>query len=92
MWFLYRKVFRAFAKFLNISNNVSIKDNENILITQAKLDEETILVGFSNFYSEYRSITYSLDLTPFGLQDGNYWVHSLDMNAIAGHLKQKLQN
>ncbi|MFX0201022.1 MAG: hypothetical protein ACFFCW_33295 [Candidatus Hodarchaeota archaeon] len=84
LWFLHREVFRAFANFLNLSNCISIRDHENILITQARLDDGTILVGLSNFYPENQSITNSVDLTSFGLPDGEYWVHSLDANATVG--------
>ena len=83
--FLYREVCRAFAlNFLKLNSSVSSKDTENILITQSKLNNETVLAGLSNFNLENRSITYSLDLGHFGLRDGEYWVHSLDKNATIG--------
>ncbi|UCH57982.1 MAG: PKD domain-containing protein, partial [Candidatus Bathyarchaeota archaeon] len=83
--FLYREVCRAFAlNFLNMSGSVSSRETENVLVTQSKLSDETVLAGLSNFNFEDRSITYSLDLGHFGLPDGEYWVHSLDENATMG--------
>jgi PKD repeat protein len=83
--FLYKEVCRAFAlNFLNMSSSISSKETENVLITQSKLSNETVLAGLSNFNFENKSITYSLDLDHFGLPDGDYWVHSLDENAIIG--------
>jgi PKD repeat protein len=83
--FLYREFCRAFAlNFLNMNSSISSKDTENILITQSKLDDETVLAGLSNFNFENRSITYSLDLDHFRLPYGEYWVHSLDENATIG--------
>ena len=83
--FLYKEVCRAFAlNFLNMNGSVSSGETENVLITQSKLSDETVLAGLSNFNFENRSITYSLDLDHFGLPDGEYWVHSLDENATLG--------
>jgi len=82
--FLNQEVARAFANFLNLSSSISTRDNENILITQAKMEDEIVLVGISNFNPERRSITYSLDLDHFNLLAGEYWVHSLDENASVG--------
>lgn len=83
--FLYREVCRAFAlNFLNMSDSVSSRDAENILITQSKLYDETVLAGLSNFNLENRSITYSLDLKRFQLPQGGYWVHSLDEDETIG--------
>jgi len=83
--FLYKEVCRAFAlNFLNMNTSISSRETENVLITQSKLTNETVLAGFSNFNFENRSITYSLDLDHFGLPDGEYWVHSLDENATIG--------
>ena len=88
LWFLYREVLRAFADFLNITNSVSLKNNENILATQGLFDNDTILVGISNLYfHENRSFTYSFDLSPFGFSAGTYWVHSLDANETVGQFE-----
>lgn len=85
--FLNQEVARAFANFLNLSSSISTRDNENILMTQAKLEDDTVLAGISNFNPERRSITYSLDLNHFDLPAGEYWVHSLDENAPVGRFE-----
>ena len=86
--FLNQEVASAFANFLNLSSSISTKDNENILITQATLEgEPVVLAGLSNFNPERRSITYSLDLDHFDLPAGEYWVHSLDENAPVGQFE-----
>lgn len=88
LWFLYREVLRAFANFLNITNSVSLKDNENILATQGLYDNDTIIVGISNLYfHKNRSFTYSFDLLHFGFSPGTYWVHSLDSNTTIGQFE-----
>jgi len=84
MKFLYKEVLRAFTNFLDIRGSVSTNETENILITQSKLDDGSILAGFLNFNSADKNITYSLDLEYFGLPNGKYWVHSLDENTTVG--------
>ena len=87
MKFLYKEVFRAFADFLNISSSVSTRETENVLVTQSKLIDESILAGLLNFNFDNRSIMYSLDLEYFGFPDGEYWVHSLDENTTVGRFQ-----
>jgi WD40 repeat protein len=87
MKFLHKEVFRAFANFLNMSSSVSTEETENVIITQSKLDDGSILVGMLNFNFEDVNITYSLDLECFGLPDGEYWVHSLDENTTVGRFE-----
>jgi hypothetical protein len=89
MKFLYKEVFRAFANFLNITGSISTTETENIIITQSKLEDETVLAGVSNLNLENRNLTYSLDLSHLGLPDGEYWVHSLDENAIVGQFESE---
>ncbi|MFX1312595.1 MAG: hypothetical protein ACFFHD_08295 [Promethearchaeota archaeon] len=84
LYFFYREVLRAFSNFLNITGSITTENNEDLLITQGKLEDGSILAGISNFYNENRSVNYSLDLNRFNLPDGNYWVHSLDTNASLG--------
>jgi len=89
MKFLHKEVFRAFANFLNITGSISTTETENIIVTQSKIEDETVLAGVSNFNVENRSIAYSLDLSHFGLPDGRYWVHSLDENALIGQFESE---
>ncbi|MBD3191644.1 MAG: hypothetical protein GF308_13435 [Candidatus Heimdallarchaeota archaeon] len=81
---LYRKVLRAYAKYLNLTGAVSTNTTENCLMTQGQLADGTILAGITNMLNENRPISYSLDLDRFSLPPGNYWVHSLDANETLG--------
>ena len=80
----YRTVVRAFARFLNITNSISTNVTENMLITQGKVDDHTLMAGICNFNNETRSFNYTVDLGKFGLSDGLYYVHSLDANCSLG--------
>ena len=80
LWYLYRKVVRAFASFLGITNSISTDETEDMLITQGVVEDGVILAGICNFQNENREFTYSLDLSQFDYPAGNYWIHSLDNN------------
>ncbi len=84
LWYLYREVVKAFAKFLGITNSISANETEDMLITQGVIEDGTIIAGIHNFRNESRNLTYKLDLSQFGFPAGNYWVHSLDENRLEG--------
>ena len=85
LWYLYQVVFRAFAKFLNVSNSISIANNENILATQSIFDSNSLLVGISNIdFHKNCSFNYSFNLSPFGFSPGSYYLYSLDTNETLG--------
>lgn len=91
LWYLFREVTRAFGRFLNITNSISTVDTEDTLITQALVEDTTLMAGIINFQNVYREIPYVLDLSPFDLPDGNYWVHSLDEDTPLGQFESDNQ-
>jgi hypothetical protein len=83
--FTYRKISRAFTD--NILGNidaVATSRTENMIITQSKLVDETILAGITNHKLETINLNYALNLNRFNLAPGEYWVHSLDQNRSIG--------
>ncbi len=87
LWFLHRKVFRAYARFLNLTGAASLPGHEKVVVTQTQVDSGPILAGITNLYPEGRTLNYSVDLARFGLAPGPYWVHSLDANASLGQFE-----
>jgi hypothetical protein len=88
-----REVLRAFGRnILGLNDTITTPETENLLITQRLIDDRTILAGVSNFLQNWtytyipteRDVNYTLDLARFGLDDGDYWVHSLDKNVSMG--------
>jgi hypothetical protein len=88
-----REVLQAYGRnVLGLNDTITTPETENLLITQGLLDDRTILAGLSNFLQNWsytyipieRDVNYTLDLSRFGLTDGNYWVHSLDKNSSIG--------
>jgi hypothetical protein len=96
-----REVLRAFGRnILGLNDTITTLETENLLITQGILDDGTVLAGISNFLQNWsytyipieRDVNYTLNLTRFGLTDGDYWVHSLDKNSSLGQFtSQNLQ-
>ena len=84
LWYLYKKIVRSFAEFLNLSQSISTDETENMMITQCEVTNGLLLAGISNFNDTNRSFNYILDLSRFGYPDGSYWVHSLDSNSSLG--------
>jgi len=83
--YLYRVVTRAFAgNYLRLNGSLAEEGLENMIVTQAEIDEGVILAGLMNFYQESVNITYRLDLSRFDLEPDAYWVHSLDDGMTLG--------
>ena len=83
--YLYRLVARAFAgNYLRLNGTLLEEGLENMIITQAEVDEGVLLAGVSNFYQEPVEFTYTLDLSRFDYDPGTYWVHSLDEGTTMG--------
>ena len=90
---IYKEIIKSFAlNTLRMNGSISDSETENLLITQAMIDDDTLLSGISNYMinsvvqynGEARDINYTLNLDRFDLSDGDYWVHSLDENASLG--------
>lgn len=91
LWYLFREVTRAFADFLNITNSIATPETKDALITQSLIDANTLMAGVINFQNADRMIPYMVDLSQFGLSDGNYWVHSLDEDSLLGQFESSQQ-
>ncbi len=82
---VYREISRAFAGgFLGLMGCVTQNGEENILITQSKMEGGVVLTGIMNNYPHGVDVDYVLDMGRFGLTPGEYWVHSLDRNMSLG--------
>jgi len=90
---IIKTIIRGFGfNFLGLNDGISTEETEFMLITQAQVEQGTVMAGISNFqinsWENYtaidKDINYSLDLERFGLTDGDYWVHSLDSNETLG--------
>jgi hypothetical protein len=84
LWQLYRSVIRAYTNFLGITNSISTEETEDMLISAAQIDSNTILGGVINFRNEARDFTFTYDLSQLGFPGGYYYVHSLDQDRPEG--------
>jgi len=91
LWNLTRQITRGFAEFLNITNSISQKDTENILITAGPISSSTIMGGVYNFENQDRDFNFTYDLSQLGFPDGNYFIHSLDTNHLVGQFQTNNQ-
>ena len=85
--YLYRTITRAYAvNYLGMSGSLAKKGEENLIITQAQIEEDVILAGISNFNEYSMEIQYSLDLDRFDFEYGTYDIYSLDKGSILGEI------
>lgn len=81
---LHREIMRAFARFLGLEGLVIGPGMEDLIVTQALLDEDVVLAGIGNLQEQDRSLVCRLDLSRFGLPEDEYLVYSLDQGVSLG--------
>jgi len=83
--YLYRAITKAYAdNYLEMKGSLAKVGEENLIITQAQIEEDVILAGISNFNDNSMEIEYCLDLSRFDLETGIYDVYSLDNGSLIG--------
>ncbi len=88
--YLYRMITRAYASnYLKLTGSVAREGEENLIMSQAEVDEGVILAGISNFYEYQISTVYNLDLSRFNYESGLYTVYSLDENQLIGEFESQ---
>ncbi len=88
--FLYRTVSRAFAgNYLHLNGSLTKSGEENMIVTQSKIEDGVILAAVSNYYPHTMEVNYTLDLDRFSLPQGEYHVHSLDEDLTIGRFESQ---